>query len=451
VPRQRIGAVSRFRVALAGAAVLTAAVVGTARSADPLPPLVLDAPTPAPLLGFAPAGGYEQSLVRLDPQTLARSGRRFVATGDQNFGWSFSPDRSRLVLGSTSGTLQLVDTRKLRSLGYVDTGVYELVQATQWVGSRQVVAAVAACCGLGPMTLVAVNTVKRKVVARRQLSGSIQAAAHVPKGLVLLLGPNVGVGPSRLAVVGPRAMVRTVALDRIRSGQDRGTEASPIVAYSSPALVTDPDGRTAYVVSSGSEAAEIDLGTLAVSYHSLSRPVSLLGRVDRWLEAPAQAKGAPDGPTRNAIWLGNGVLAVYGTDDHGTVDAAGVPQLTSTPSGLQLVNTNDWSVRTLDADADTAAVAEDALVTTGSVWHSDTQTNTGTGLTIFDADGAIRAHLFGTRPLWFETVGSRVFVPFAPWPGGDGYDVVDVKLGEVVATIHDRPLPIVLGSRPWPY
>ena len=149
---------SRFRVALAGAAVLTAAVVGTARSADPLPPLALDAPTPAPLLGFAPAGGYEQSLVRLDPQTLARSGRRFVATGDQNFGWSFSPDRSRLVLGSTSGTLQLVDTRKLRSLGYVDTGVYELVQATQWVGTRQVVAAVGACCGLGPTSRFSAST-----------------------------------------------------------------------------------------------------------------------------------------------------------------------------------------------------------------------------------------------------------------------------------------------------
>jgi hypothetical protein len=441
--------VSRFRVALAGAAALVAVVVGAARSAEPQPPLVLEAPTPAPLLGFAPAGGYSYALVRLDPQTLARSGRRFVVTGDHNFAWSFSPDRSRLVLGGQSGTLLLVDVRKLRSRGFVDTGVYQFVQATQWVGSRQVVAAAAECCGLGPTTLVAVDTVKRKVVARRRLAGSLQAAAHVPKRLVLLLGPKVGVGPSRLVVVGPRATVRTVGLDRIRSGRDRETEASRIVAYSSPALVTDPDGRTAYVLGSGSEAAEIDLATLAVTYHSLSRPVSLLGRLDGWLEAAAQAKGAPDGPTRNAIWLGNGVLAVYGADDHATVDAAGIPQVTSTPAGLQLVNTRDWSVRTLEADADTAAVAQDALLATGSAWRSDTQTETGTGLTIFGADGAARAHLFGSRALWLETVGPRAFVPFAP--PDTGYDVVDVRSGEVVATIRGRPLPDVLGSRPFPY
>ena len=443
---------SRFRVALAGAAVLTAAVVGTARSADPLPPLVLDSPTPTPLLGFAPAGGYEQALVRLDPQTLARSGRRYVALGDYTFGWSFSPDRSRLVLGGQSGTLLLVDARKLRSLGYVDTGVYKLVQATQWIGRRQVVAAVADCCA-GPTTLVAVDTIKRKVVARRRVSGSVQAAARVPKGLVLLLGPDVGVGPSRLAFVGPRATVRTVALDRIRSGQTRATEASPIVTYSSPALVTDPERHTAYVLDSGSEAAEIDLATLAVGYHSLSPSVSLLGRLDGWLEGTAQAKGAPDGGTRKAIWLGNGVLAVYGVDDHASVDAAGIPQLRSTPAGLRLVNTHDWSVRTLDADADTAAVAQGALLTTGSAWNSQTQTETGTGLTIFGADGAARAHLFGSRPLWLETVGSRAFVPFGPFapPSATGYDVVNVRSGEVVATVHDRELPMVLGSQPFPH
>jgi hypothetical protein len=442
--------VSRFRVALAGAAVLTAAVVGTARSADPLPPLVLDAPTPAPLLGFAPAGGYSSALVRLDPQTLKRAGRGYVVTGDYTFGWSFSPDRSRLVLGDQSGDLLLVDTRRLRALGVVRTGIHELVQATQWVGRRQVVAAVGSCCSLGATTVVAVDTVKRKVLARRRLDGSLTAVAHVPKRLVLQLGPKVGVGPSQLAVVGPRAGVRSVALDRIRSGQDHGTEQSPIVAYASPALVTDPEGRSAYVFSSGSEAAEIDLATVAVTYHALSQPVSLLGRLDRWLEAPAEAKGAPDGPRRGAIWLGNGIVAVFGTDAHGTVDAAGTPQLTSTPSGLQLVNTRDWSVRTLDSGADTAEVAQDALLTTGSVWHSDTQTLTGTGLTIFGADGAVRAHLFGSRSLYFQTVGAWALVPFDA-DVSTGYDVVDVRSGRVVATVRDRELPFVLDKQAAPY
>jgi hypothetical protein len=441
--------VSGFRVALAGAAVLTAAVVGTAGSAEPLPPLVLDNPMPAPVLGFAPAGGYSSALVRLNPQTLARSGHRFVVTGENASAWSFSPDRWRLVLGSESGTLLVVGTRRLRSLGLVDTGLNQAVQATEWVGARQVVATVAECCGSGVTTVVAVDTVKRKVLARRRLSGSFESAAHVPKGLVLLLGPKVGVGPSRLAVVGPRATVRGVALDRIRSGQDHVTEQSPIVAFASPALVTDPGGRTAYVFGAGSEAAEIDLATPTVTYHALSQPVSLLGRLDRWLEAPAEAKGAPDGPMRDAIWLGNGVVAVYGIDQHATIDAAGNPQFTTTPSGLQLVNTRDWSVRTLAADADTAAVAQDALLATGSVWRSATQTLTGTGLTIFGADGAVRAHLFGSRVLTFEPVGARALVPFAP--PDIGYDVVDVRSGRVVATVREREPPYVLGTRSFPY
>src|SRR5205085_1085939 len=115
-----------------------------------------------------------------------------------------------------------------------------------------------------------------------------------------------------------------------------------------------------------------------------------------------------------AIWLGNGLVGVFGTDAHGTIDAAGTPQLTETPSGLQLVNTRDWSVRTLDSGAGAAAVAQDALLTTGMVWRSATQTLTGTGLTIFGADGAVRAHLFGSRPLVFETIGTWALVSYAP-------------------------------------
>ena len=129
--------------------------------------------------------------------------------------------------------------------------------------------------------------------------------------------------------------------------------------------------------------------------------------------------------------------------------AAGRPQVTETPSGLQLVNTRDWSVRTLDSGAGAAAVAQDALLTTGMVWRSATQTLTGTGLTIFGADGAVRAHLFGSRVLTFEPVGARALVPFAP--PDTGYDVVDVRSGRVVATVRDREPPWVLGTRPFPY
>jgi hypothetical protein len=304
--------------------------------------------------------------------------------------------------------------------------------------------------GVEETGIFVVDPVARRLVSARPTEGLVLGVGRTATALVLLLAPDDGIGTARLATLDADGAYRTVDLRRTAAGYRYPTEGDPVGEERVPGLAIDAGGGHAYAVGAGEPVADIDLRSLTVSYHELSRPISLFGRLRNWLEPKAEAKGPLLGSMRRALWLGNGVVAVFGTDDEGTIDAAGRPQLTETPSGLQLVNTHDWSVRTLDPGADAAEVAQGALLTTGMVWRSDTQTLTGTGLTIFGADGAVRAHLFGSRPLIFQTVGPWALVPFAP-PATTGYDVVDVRSGRVVTTIPDREPPFVLAGQAAPY
>ena len=77
---------------------------------------------------------------------------------------------------------------------------------------------------------------------------------------------------------------------------------------------------------------------LGVSYHELSQPGSLFPRLRDWLDPAADAK-ISFGWSREADWLGDGLVALSGSDYHG---------LSSTPAGLKLIDTEAWGVRPLD-------------------------------------------------------------------------------------------------------
>src|SRR5262249_20668750 len=64
------------------------------------------------------------------------------------------------------------------------------------------------------------------------------------------------------------------------------------------------------------------------------------------------AKPLP-GPQRTAYWLGNGLLAVAGSDGF-------------VPTGLKLVDTRDWSARVVDKSSEAVTLAGGLLV--GSSW-----------------------------------------------------------------------------------
>lgn len=100
------------------------------------------------IVGPAPAG-----IVRIDLRTLRPTGGRRLPLAGHGTGWSFSPDRSRIVLGATvsQAELRFVDLRRMRVLGDVEIAREGSVFATAWAGPSRVLAVVLTpgCCGLG--------------------------------------------------------------------------------------------------------------------------------------------------------------------------------------------------------------------------------------------------------------------------------------------------------------
>jgi len=208
-----------------------------------------------PLYGIA--GPSPAGLVRVDPRTLrARSGRR-VPLAAHTFGWSFSPDRSRLAIGSDgSGEVRLVDLDRWRALGDVKIRVARggSVLATAWVGSSRVLAVVVSpgCCGLGDTTVAGIDALRHRLLWQRPLGGSLQDGQRFRRSLVLVLGPRGrALGPSRLALVGPGGRVRFAPLAQIRSGRQRSSTQSArgfITDIWNPGSAVDAAGARAFQI-----------------------------------------------------------------------------------------------------------------------------------------------------------------------------------------------------------
>jgi hypothetical protein len=193
-----------------------------------------------------------------------------------------------------------------------------------------------------------------------------------------------------------------------------------------PGLAIDRDGRRAFVVAPGL-VAEVDLRTLAVSYHSLRPARSLLGRVRRWLDPEAQAKDV-SGPVRSAQWLGDGRLAVTGADEDGRRVRA---------AGLALVDTRGWSARTIDPSASDVRVADGLLLAGGGTL----------GLAAYAFDGSEAFHLFAGRQAWVSQVhAGRAYVGVG---GEDAVRVVDLATGREIGRRSAPPWLVTAAPTSW--
>jgi hypothetical protein len=258
--------------------------------------------------------------------------------------------------------------------------------------------------------------------------------------LLLLLGPTEAIGPSRLLLFAADGTVRTAALDRIPSGYDFSDPRDRRGSRVSPGLAIDRTGNRAYVVGAAAPVAVVDLTSMSVAYHDLSQPVSLVGRFGRWLEPAAEAKARLEGPTREAAWLGAGMLAVWGRNDH--IEVVG-DRLRSwqEPAGLSLIDTRDWTIRLLDRGATSATIANDKLLAFSWLWDSATERAGGTGLTAYGPDGSQRFHLFRSRPLInVQALGGRAFVKGAR----NAYSVVDLRTARIVRSFKGEPPQLLL-------
>lgn len=329
-------------------------------------------------------------LVRVDRATLRpRPGRR-VPLSAEPLGWSFTPDRSRLAVGSTArgARLRLIDLRAMRTLGDVRIARRGSGVATAWMGPTRLLAVVVTpgCCGAGDTTVVGVDAVRRRVLWRRTLGGSLHAGERSDAGLLLVLGPRGReIGPSRLVQVGRDGEIRSASLPEIRSG----TESRGTVAHSwNPGLAVDRTGGRAFVVQARAPLAEVDLRSFVVRSHPLG--------------AQPLAADALAGPTRDALWLGRGMLAVTGSDSGPTGEKA---------AGLTLVDTRRWSARTIDRRTSDAVLVAGRLLASSFLFDGRGHPTAGSGLTGYSLDGRRRFHRHGSQPITgVQPLGRRALV-----------------------------------------
>ena len=395
-----------------------------------LAPGASTSPAAAPVLATT-ATGLTSKLFFADPVTLQPLRGRSLILGFNWNDFARSPDGNRLVLNKATrndrAELRFVNLKTMRHAGAVRFARGEYVRPLAWLTARLVVAELGSTTGesVGGPRLVGIDPVTRKVLWRRSIGGSTVASASAAGRLVVLVAPNGTIGPAKLLVVG--SSTRSVGIQRVLAGSGTGSDQEAGTTRQ-PGLALDSAGKYAYVVSAGDPVAQIDLSALTVSYGTGSRTL---------------AKGMT-GPQRQALWLGNGTLAVAGSDTVAEFGPQGLIGETSTPSGLWIVDTKTWTQRLVQQDAAIAAVAGRLILAYGAGWtfKAGAESQTGVGLSIYDLDGTLRAHLFGTTPIFGVSVQGRL--AYAYLSGSTRrIAVVDTEAGKVLRTVTRPTLELL--------
>jgi hypothetical protein len=355
-----------------------------------------------PLYGIVGQARRDSQLVRLHPRSLRPvRGPRFDIV-DFVGAWAFSPDRSRVALGTACqagvslGTLQLVDLPRMRpDACFVIGGYGGGLRTIAWPTRNRVLVATHS-----PLQVLFINAKTRRVIQRTPLEGQWLSGARVGSRMVVLTG-RTPERSERLVVAEAGGSVRSVVVDAPRATD----------------FVADPNRRRAYLVSAGI-VAEVDLDTLAVAYHELREPVSLFRRALQWLVPAAQAKEYHR-ETHRTLWLGGGLIASFGADVRYDVG-----RFSAQPLGLRLIDTRDWTVRMVDEQVSHALLAGDVLLATGG--H-------GIGLVAYNLNGSKRYVLFRGRSVaLLESHGGKAWIAV----GGPSrlLKIVDASTGRLVGT-----------------
>jgi hypothetical protein len=403
--------VRRWWIGFAVLAVAAASLAGV-RPSQPEPASASQArKSPEPLYGILGEWGRGARLARLDARSLRPLRGPTLEMLDAVDGWSFSPDGSRLALGTACqaglslGTLRLVDVRRMREVG---------------------------CFGIGPVAAVAWPRRDRLLVV---VHSPLRIFLIDPgAGRIVRQAPIEGAGPAEIARVGDRLVVltnRSVAEpEKLVVADSRGSVRSvEITMPGASDLVVDSGARRGYVVST-SAVAEVDLDTLAVAGRELRDHVALHTRRLAAFRPTAQSKEVAL-TWRRALWLGGGVIALTGYD--ATTDGRSV---SSRPVGLKLIDTRTWTVRTVNAQVSFAHVSGDRLLATGG---------REIGLAVYDFRGTKRYQVFGGRRVAvMETYGGRAYVNVG---GNLTPKILDVRTGGSIAT-RQAPFNLLLVERP---
>ncbi len=118
---------------------------------------------------------------------------------------------------------------------------------------------------------------------------------------------------------------------------------------------------------------------------------------------------------REALWLGDGLVAVWG----------------GSAPGVRVLDTGRWTVRTVSRAATTARRAAGRLIVYSEPGLG--RRGAGVGLRVYTRDGTgLVRHRFGERKLGVEVAGDRAFVSGRDARGRRAAWLVDVRSGELI-------------------
>jgi hypothetical protein len=228
-----------------------------------------------------------------------------------------------------------------------------------------------------------------KVRTRHGFRGWLVSYERTATGVAVLLGPERRLGPARLLVADASGGLRSITLEPIAAGATN-PRVRP-ARYRQPGLTVDPTGRRAYVVAARDRplVASVELASGQVEYHEPT-------------EAPTAraAKGNIDVRWREARWLGSDSIAVTGFRSRPARRGSRFPS-PEEPYGVRLIDTSDWSIRTLAEKPNQLWTGGDRLLAHGTTWSRGWRHSQSTGLLAFDDDG---------RPLFTRFPGQEVLL-----------------------------------------
>ena len=362
----------------------------------------------------------KQMLFRVDARTLERLESPVLQIPGSVGGGLWSPDRRVVAFADNQKpVLTFVDVDGMKVGATLQVAKVGTVDLAAWPTQKRLLG-----FAYGPLRtdLVVIDPDAAKVIARRPVGGSGWPYLSLASGLVYLATPAKAIGRARVVVIDLDGNSRSVVLDRIRAGTKwRKVRGVQIADVRQPGLAADPTGRTAYVVAAGGLVAEVDLTTLAVSYHSLDAA---------GIRRLARAQKSINGPIRSATWVGEGRIAVSGVDAKMTV-TGGTGRESWTPVGLSIVDVANWHSRLLDPAAGGFTSADGMLLVTGKQ-----------SFTAYDVDGRIRFTIPLDEPLLYV----QAFRGYAYAWGERVTTIVALSSGDVVARTPNPKLWLLGGS-----
>jgi hypothetical protein len=381
-------------------------------------------------------GGH--SLRVVDPLTLEPRSRPIRAL-PRGYGGALSPDRRRLARGTgwgERGRIQVIDLARWREERVITLGRPGTV-LVEWPTARRLIAIL----GVPPerQEYVVVDPATGAVGRRRAIKGLLLKHAPIKGGLALLVAPERRAGPARLVLARASGTVRNLVLDRIAAGGN--PSARRHARRRLPTVAVDPRGKRAFVVAADERlVAEVDLPSGRVTYRE---PLPLTGA-----RAPAKAaKGNARVWTRDAAWFGERSIAVTGYDALPTPRGMRFPPPIE-PYGVSLIDTTNWTIRTLHEDTMQLQVAGDRLLADGTAWHPRARRSSSTGLFAFAEDGQqVFARFPGQEVVPLGAHGNLAYV----WVRQDrGLHVLDLRDGRTLRRIpaRARDVPVLLSTRP---